>query len=57
MAAIGWSSFLAACFGTLLTFAALDPQVIIEGVERGDDGSVGRVGDEGGHQMLACAST
>jgi hypothetical protein len=39
VAAVGWSSFLAACLGTLLTFAALDPQVIIEGVERGEPGS------------------
>jgi hypothetical protein len=36
-AAVGWSSFLAACLGTLLTFAALDPQVIIDGM--GYDGS------------------
>ena len=35
VAAILWSAFLAACLGTLLTFAALDPQVIIDGVERG----------------------
>ncbi|MBL8199706.1 MAG: hypothetical protein JNK40_01930 [Chromatiales bacterium] len=38
-AAIGWSSFLAACLGTLLTFAALDPQVIIDGVEGGEPGA------------------
>lgn len=38
-AAIGWSSFLAACLGTMLTFAALDPQVIIDGIEGGDPGS------------------
>ena len=31
-AAVGWSSFLAACVGTMFTFAALDPQVIIDGV-------------------------
>lgn len=28
-AAVGWSSFLAASVGTMLVFAALDPQVII----------------------------
>lgn len=38
-AAVGWSSFLAACLGTMLAFAALDPQVIIDGVERGDPGT------------------
>ena len=38
-AAIGWSSFLAACLGTMLTFAALDPQVIIDGVEGGEPGA------------------
>jgi hypothetical protein len=38
-AAVGWSSFLAACLGTLLTFAALDPQIIIEGMEGGEPGS------------------
>lgn len=31
VAAVGWSSFLAACLGTMLTFAAVDPQVIIDG--------------------------
>lgn len=29
-AAVAWSSFLAACIGTMLVFAALDPQVIID---------------------------
>lgn len=37
--AVGWSSFLAACLGTLLAFAALDPQLIIDGLEGGDPGS------------------
>lgn len=37
-AAIGWASFLAACVGTMLAFAALDPQLIIDGVERGEPG-------------------
>ncbi|MEO8224241.1 MAG: hypothetical protein ABI661_05505 [Gammaproteobacteria bacterium] len=39
VAALAWSSFLAACLGTMLAFAALDPQVIIDGVEGGDPGS------------------
>ncbi len=38
-AAVGWSSFLAACLGTLLVFAVLDPQVIIDGVEGGEPGA------------------
>jgi hypothetical protein len=38
-AAVGWSSFLAACFGTMLTFAGLDPQVLIDGIEGGDPGA------------------
>ena len=38
-AAVGWSSFLAACLGTMLAFAALDPQVIIDGVEGGEPGA------------------
>ncbi len=36
-AAIGWSSFLAACLGTLLGFAVLDPQLIIDGLHLGPD--------------------
>ena len=39
VAAIGWSSFLAASVGTMLVFAALDPQVIITGVDRGEPGA------------------
>lgn len=39
VAAIGWSAFLAACLGTLLAFAALDPQLIIDAVDGGDPGS------------------
>jgi hypothetical protein len=35
-AAVGWASFLAACLGTMLAFAALDPQVIIDGIEGGE---------------------
>ncbi len=31
-AAIGWSSFLAASLGTMLVFAALDPQLIVDGL-------------------------
>lgn len=31
-AAAGWASFLAACLGTLLCFAFLDPQIIIDGL-------------------------
>lgn len=38
-AAVSWSSFLAACLGTMLTFAALDPRVIIDGIEAGEPGS------------------
>ena len=38
-AAVGWSSFLAACLGTMLAFAALDPQVIIDAVEGGEPGA------------------
>ncbi len=38
-AAVGWSSFLAACLGTMLVFAGLDPQVIIDGVEGGVPGA------------------
>lgn len=38
-AAVGWSSFLAACLGTMLTFAALDPQVIIDGLGAEPDDS------------------
>jgi len=38
-AAVGWSSFLAACLGTMLTFAALDPQLIIDGMDRGEPGA------------------
>jgi hypothetical protein len=41
-AAVGWSAFLAACLGTLLAFAALDPQVIIDGVEGGEPGAAPR---------------
>jgi hypothetical protein len=32
VAAVGWASFLAACLGTLLAFAAVDPQWLIEGI-------------------------
>lgn len=32
VAAVGWSSFLGACLGTLLCFAAVDPQVIVDGL-------------------------
>jgi hypothetical protein len=35
-AAIGWSSFLAASLGTMLAFAALDPQVIIDSMDPGE---------------------
>jgi len=38
-AAVGWSSFLAACLGTMLLFAALDPQVIIDAIEGGEPGA------------------
>jgi hypothetical protein len=38
-AAVAWSSFLAACLGTMLAFAALDPRVIIDSVEGGEPGS------------------
>ena len=41
VAAIGWSSFLAACLGTMLTFAALDPQLIIDGVHGPEGGEHG----------------
>jgi hypothetical protein len=37
-AAVGWSSFLGACLGTLLCFAALDPQLIIDGLDVGEVG-------------------
>ncbi len=39
VAAIGWSSFLAASVGTMLVFAALDPQVIISGLDTGEPGA------------------
>ena len=39
VAAIGWSSFLAASVGTMLVFAALDPQVIISGFDSGEPGT------------------
>ena len=32
-AAVAWSSFLAACLGTLLAFAVLDPQWIVDGMQ------------------------
>lgn len=35
-AAVGWSSFLAASLGTMLVFAALDPQVIIDSMDPGE---------------------
>ncbi len=41
-AAVAWSSFLAACLGTMLIFAALDPQVLIDGVESGEPGAAPR---------------
>lgn len=31
-AAVGWSAFLGACLGTLLCFAAVDPQLIVDGL-------------------------
>jgi hypothetical protein len=39
LAAAGWSTFLAACLGTMLAFAVLDPQLIIDGIEGGEPGS------------------
>ena len=39
-AAVGWSSFLAACLGTMLTFAAIDPQWVIDGLGDGEPGPV-----------------
>lgn len=39
VAAIGWSSFLAASAGTMLLFAALDPEVIISGLDTGEPGA------------------
>jgi len=39
VAAIAWSSFLAASIGTMLVFAVLDPQVIISGFDRGEPGT------------------
>ena len=36
-AAAGWSSFLAACLGSLLCFAVLDPQLVIDGLHLGPD--------------------
>jgi hypothetical protein len=39
VAAIGWSSFLAASVGTMLVFAVLDPQVIIHGFDSGEPGA------------------
>ena len=32
VAVIGWTSFLAACLGTMLAFAILDPLVIAQGL-------------------------
>ena len=39
VAAVGWSSFLAASLGTMLVFAALDPQVIIDSLDPGQPGA------------------
>jgi len=39
VAAVGWSSFLAASIGTMLVFAALDPAVIIAGFDSGEPGA------------------
>ena len=39
VAAVGWSSFLAASVGTMLVFAALDPEVIIAGFDSGEPGA------------------
>jgi hypothetical protein len=33
-AAVGWSAFLAACLGTVLLFAVLDPRLIIDCQDR-----------------------
>jgi hypothetical protein len=38
VAAVGWSSFLAASVGTMLVFAALDPEIIIAGFDSGEPG-------------------
>ncbi|MDH5277095.1 MAG: hypothetical protein OEW88_11790 [Gammaproteobacteria bacterium] len=38
VAAVGWSSFLAASIGTMLVFAALDPEMIIAGFDSGEPG-------------------
>lgn len=40
VAAVGWSSFLAASLGTMLVFAALDPQVIIDSLDPGQPGAM-----------------
>jgi hypothetical protein len=37
-AAVGWSAFLAASLGTMLVFAALDPQVLIDSLDPGEPG-------------------
>jgi len=39
IAAVGWSSFLAASVGTMLVFAALDPGIIIAGFDSGEPGA------------------
>ena len=35
IAAVGWSSFLGASLGTMLVFAVIDPQIIIDAVHAG----------------------
>jgi hypothetical protein len=39
IAAVGWSSFLAASIGTMLVFAILDPEIIIAGFDSGEPGA------------------
>jgi hypothetical protein len=39
VAAVGWSSFLAASVGTMLVFAVLDPAIIIAGFDTGEPGA------------------
>ena len=41
VAAVGWSSFLAAAFGTMLCFALVDPQLIVDELTAGDPESHG----------------
>lgn len=40
---MGWSSFLGACLGTLLCFAALDPQVIVNAAALAEAGPLATI--------------